>query len=42
MAAFDHAQDLVKNSSNGHQGSDGSTFIDRIQRYCKKGKGSMI
>lgn len=41
-AAADHARDIVKNHSNGHQGSDGSAFIDRIQRYCKKGKGSMI
>jgi hypothetical protein len=41
-AAIDHAKDIVKNHSNGHQGSDGSTFIDRIQRYCRKGKGSMV
>lgn len=41
-ASTDHARDIVKSHSNGHQGSDGSTFIDRIQRYCKKGKGSMI
>lgn len=30
------------NNSSGHIGSDGSTFIDRLQRYSKKGKGSMI
>ena len=41
-AASDHAKDIVKNKSNGHTGSDGSTFIERIERYCKKGKGSMI
>jgi uncharacterized protein YkwD len=42
QASADHARDIVKNNSTGHQGSDGSTFMDRIQRYCKKGKGSMI
>ncbi len=41
-ASSDHASDIVKNNSTGHQGSDGSTFMDRIQRYSKKGKGSMI
>lgn len=41
-ASADHAVDIVKNNSIGHQGSDGSTFMDRIQRYSKKGKGSMI
>ena len=41
-AADDHASDIVKNQSNGHQGADGSTFVDRIQRYCKKGKGIMM
>jgi uncharacterized protein YkwD len=41
-AATDHAKDIVKSHSNGHQGSDGSSFMDRIQRYCRKGKGSMI
>jgi uncharacterized protein YkwD len=41
-AAQDHASDIMRSNSSGHQGSDGSTFIDRIQRYCKKGIGSMI
>ncbi len=26
-AAADHARDIVKTNSSGHQGSDGSTFI---------------
>lgn len=41
-AASDHVKDIVKTNNTGHQGSDGSSFIDRIQRYCRKGKGSMI
>ena len=41
-ASSDHARDIMSNNSSGHVGSDGSTFIDRLQRYCKKGKGSMI
>ena len=41
-ASEDHANDILRTNSTGHQGSDGSTFIDRVQRYCIKGKGSMI
>lgn len=41
-AAADHAKDIIKNRSHGHVGSDGSSFIDRVQRYCRKGKGSMV
>jgi len=41
-AAQDHVKDIMQTNNTGHQGSDGSTFIDRIQRYCRKGKGSMI
>lgn len=30
QAAYDHAQDMMKNQINGHKGSDESTFVQRI------------
>jgi len=34
-AALDHTADLSKNNLTGHDGSDGSTTRDRIERYCQ-------
>lgn len=41
MSANSHAKDLGKNQIFGHTGSDGSSFSERILRYCRKGHGSM-
>ena len=40
-AAEDHQGDLCLNGIFGHQGSDGSTFSERIMRHCRKGPGAM-
>ena len=34
-ASQDHAKDLGDNNMKGHDGSDGSSMKDRIQRYCE-------
>lgn len=36
-----HTQDICQNGIFGHIGSDGSTFNQRILKYCKKGPGAM-
>lgn len=41
IAARDHADDLSTNGIFGHKGSDGSSFCERILKYCKKGPGGM-
>ncbi len=33
LAALDHAADVVVNNVRGHQGSDGSSLMQRIRRY---------
>lgn len=40
-ASQDHKNDLCSSGTFGHQGSDGSTFSERILKYCKKGPGAM-
>lgn len=41
LSSQDHVNDLVKNNIFGHTGTDGSTFSERILKYCRKGHGSM-
>ena len=41
MSAASHTKDLAKNNVFGHTGTDGSSFSERILRFCKKGHGSM-
>ena len=36
-ASLDHANDLADKKIRGHQGSDGSTFQTRIEKYAKWG-----
>lgn len=33
-AAMDHVKDIGERTLRGHTGSDGSTIVDRIERYC--------
>lgn len=40
-AATDHKNDLCLNNIFGHQGTDGSSFSQRILRHCKKSAGAM-
>lgn len=40
-ASQDHKNDLCSTGTYGHIGSDGSSFSQRILRYCKKGPGAM-
>jgi len=39
LAAKDHVLDQSVTGETGHDGSDGSTFTERILRYCNKGSG---
>ncbi|CAM9392443.1 unnamed protein product, partial [Ectocarpus fasciculatus] len=33
-AALDHVRDISKNSVSGHEGSDGSSMVSRVERYA--------
>jgi uncharacterized protein YkwD len=35
LASGDHVTDIIVNKCDGHDGTDGSTVRDRIERYCQ-------